>query len=127
METTSPIKCHPRWIRALRPFLVFVMLCIGVYGYAADNKVTLDVSNGSLESVLHAIEKQTDYRFFYSKETVNVKVSVSVKAKDESVTTVLDKLLPSHGISYVINDKRIALKQAPTQSRPSKRFLKVIK
>ena len=119
METTSPIQCHPRWIRALRPFLVFVMLCIGVYGYAADNKVTLDVSNGTLESVLRAIEKQTDYRFFYSKETVNVKVSVSVKVQNEPVAAVLDKLLPSHGISYVINDKRIALKQATPQSRSS--------
>ncbi len=119
MEITSPIQCHPRWIRALRPFLVFVMLCIGVYGYAADNKVTLDVSNGTLESVLRAIEKQTDYRFFYSKETVNVKVNVSIKARNEAVTAVLDKLLPSHGINYVINDKRIALKNAPTQSRPS--------
>lgn len=119
MEITSPIQCHPRWIRALRPFLVFVMLCIGVYGYAADSKVTLDVSNGTLESVLRAIEKQTDYRFFYSKETVNVKVNVSIKARNEAVTAVLDKLLPSHGINYVINDKRIALKNAPTQSRPS--------
>lgn len=119
MEITSPIQCHPRWIRALRPFLVFVMLCIGVYGYAAGNKVTLDVSNGTLESVLRAIEKQTDYRFFYSKETVNVKVNVSIKARNEAVTAVLDKLLPSHGINYVINDKRIALKNAPTQSRPS--------
>jgi len=95
------------------------MLCIGVYGYAADNKVTLDVSNGTLESVLRAIEKQTDYRFFYSKETVNVKVNVSIKARNEAVTAVLDKLLPSHGINYVINDKRIALKNASTQSHPS--------
>lgn len=119
MEITSPIQCHPRWTRALRPFLVLVMLCIGVYGYAADSKVTLDVSNGTLESVLRAIEKQTDYRFFYSKETVNVKVNVSIKARNEAVTAVLDKLLPSHGINYVINDKRIALKNASTQSHPS--------
>ncbi|MDE5661472.1 MAG: carboxypeptidase-like regulatory domain-containing protein, partial [Muribaculaceae bacterium] len=89
------------------------MLSLGLAGYAAgDNKVTLDVSNVTLESVLRAIEKQTDYRFFYSKEAVDVKARVNVKAQNESVTALLDRILPKQGISYVINDQRIALKQA---------------
>lgn len=112
MENVIPINCRHRLGTALRPLLVLLLLCIGASGYAADNKVTLDVSNVSLESVLRSIEKQTDYRFFYSKETVNVNVNVSVKAQDEKVKSVLDKLLPAHGISYVINKDRIALKQA---------------
>ena len=119
METPNPTKWRPRWIRAMRPLLVLALLIIGATAYAADNKVTLEVSKSSLESVLHAIEKQTDYRFFYSKETINVKVRVSVKAKNETVQAVLDKILPEHGINYVIDGKRIALKHANTQSQPS--------
>lgn len=72
MENVIPINCRHRLGTALRPLLVLLLLCIGASGYAADNKVTLDVSNVSLESVLRSIEKQSDYRFFYSKETVNV-------------------------------------------------------
>lgn len=116
MENLIPINCRNRLGMALRPLLVLLMLCIGASGYAADNKVTLDVSNVTLESVLRSIEKQTDYRFFYSKETVNVDVRVNVKAHNEPVKTVLDKILPSHGISYVIDNKRIALKHAAASS-----------
>lgn len=129
MENVISINCRHRLGMALRPLLVLLMLCIGASGYAADNKVTLDVSNVTLESVLRSIEKQTDYRFFYSKETVNVKVRVNVKVQNEPVATVLDKVLPSHGISYVINNERIALKQAsaPSVSTPSKNKQQVSK
>ena len=121
MENVIPINCRHRLGMALRPLLVLLLLCIGASGYAADNKVTLDVSNVSLESVLRLIEKQTDYRFFYSKETVNVNANVSVKAQDEKVKSVLDKLLPAHGISYVINKDRIALKQAAPRTTNKKK------
>lgn len=129
MENVIPINCRHRLGMALRPLLVLLMLCIGASGYAADNKVTLDVSNVTLESVLRSIEKQTDYRFFYSKETVNVKVRVSVTVQNEPVAAVLDKVLPPHGISYVINNERIALKQAsaPSATTPSKNKQQVSK
>lgn len=129
MENVIPINCRHRLGMALRPLLVLLMLCIGASGYAADNKVTLDVSNVTLESVLRSIEKQTDYRFFYSKETVNVKVRVSVTVQNEPVAAVLDKVLLPHGISYVINNERIALKQAsaPSATTPSKNKQQVSK
>lgn len=129
MENVIPINCRHRLGMALRPLLVLLMLCIGASAYAADNKVTLDVSNVTLESVLRSIEKQTDYRFFYSKETVNVKVRVSVTVQNEPVAAVLDKVLPPHGISYVINNERIALKQAsaPSATTPSKNKQQVSK
>ena len=96
MENVIPINCRHRLGMALRPLLVLLLLCIGASGYAADNKVTLDVSNVSLESVLRLIEKQTDYRFFYSKETVNVNVNVSVKAQDEKAVSYTHLTLPTN-------------------------------
>lgn len=93
------------------------MLCIGASGYAADNKVTLDARNVTLKSVLRSIEKQTDYRFFYSKETINVNVHVTVNVQNEPLTAVLDKILPAHGINYVINNKRISLNQASSATK----------
>ncbi len=120
MENVILKNCRRRLGMALRPLLVLLMLSFGVAGYAAaDNKVTIDVSNVTLESVLRAIEKQTDYRFFYSKEAVDVKTRVNVKAQNEPVTSLLDRILPKQGISYVINDQRIALKQSSSpQSAP---------
>lgn len=111
-----PVDCRNRQHRVLRPLLVLLMLCIGAAAHAVGNKVSLDVRNAPLENVLRSIEKQTDYRFFYSKETVNVSNRVSVSARNESIRSVLDRILPPQGISYVIENKRIALKQAPASS-----------
>lgn len=111
-----PVDCRNRQRRVLRPLLVLLMLCIGAAAHAVGNKVSLDVRNAPLENVLRSIEKQTDYRFFYSKETVNVSNRVSVSARNESIRSVLDRILPPQGISYVIENKRIALKQAPASS-----------
>ena len=111
-----PVDCRNRQRRVLRTLLVLLMLCIGAAAHAVGNKVSLDVRNAPLENVLRSIEKQTDYRFFYSKETVNVSNRVSVSARNESIRSVLDRILPPQGISYVIENKRIALKQAPASS-----------
>ena len=111
-----PVDCRNRQRRVLRPLLVLLMLCIGAAAHAVGNKVSLDVRNAPLENVLRSIEKQTDYRFFYSKETVNVSNRVSVSARNESIRSVLDRILPPQGISYVIENKRIALKQASASS-----------
>ncbi len=109
MNTKTPKPCHELWRSAFRPVLILLMLCIGASAQASDNKVTLDVKNVALGSVLRTIEKQTDYGFFYSKEVIDVNVPVSIKVKNEAVTAVLDKLLPKYGISYTINNKQIAL------------------
>ena len=115
MNTKTPKPCRELWRSSLRPVLMLMMLCVGVSAQASDNKVTLDVKNVALGSVLRAIEKQTDYGFFYSKEVIDVNVPVSIKVKNEAVTAVLDKLLPKYGISYTINNKQIALNKRKCQ------------
>lgn len=117
MGKVMPVDCRNRQRRVLRTLLVLLMLCIGAAAHAVGNKVSLDVRNAPLENVLRSIEKQTDYRFFYSKETVNVSNRVSVSARNESIRSVLDRILPPQGISYVIENKRIALKQASVSSK----------
>lgn len=114
---TNP--CRKLWRSALRSFLVLLVLCVGASAQASDNRVTLDVSNVPLENVLYAIEKQTDYKFSFSKETVDVKMPVSIKVKDAAVTVVLDKLLPGMGISYVVNKKQIALNKKRADRTPA--------
>lgn len=124
MNNLIPIPSRYRLGKALRPLLVLLMLCIGASGYAADNKVTLDARDVTLESVLRSIEKQTDYRFFYSKETINVNVHVTVNVQNEPLTAVLDKILPAHGINYVINNKRISLNQASSATKDKQQVSK---
>lgn len=121
MEPTKPIKWHPRWYHSLRPLLVLMMLCIGTSLYASADRISLKVNNVALASVLRDIERQTDYSFSYSKESVDVSVPVTLTVKDEALITVLDKLFAKQDISYKINKKQIVLnKKSASQSHPSK-------
>ena len=69
-----------------------------------------------LKNVLKSIERQTDYRFFYSKESINVNEKVSVKVAGQTVAAVLDNLLPSYGIGYTIDKKRIILNKVQSKA-----------
>lgn len=121
MEPTKPIKWHPRWYHSLRPLLVLMMLCIGTSLYASADRISLKVNNVALASVLRDIERQTDYSFSYSKESVDVSVPVTLTVKDEALITVLDKLFAKQDISYKINKKQIVLnKKSASQSHLSK-------
>lgn len=99
-----------RFLSKIKLLLVLpVLFCIGLPAYASGNKVSINMKDVPLVNVLKSIERQTDYRFFYSKESVNVNKKVSVNAAGEAVSVVLDKLLPSCGIGYTIDKKRILL------------------
>lgn len=84
---------HPqrsRWHLMLRALLFLLMIGYGLSARASDSKVSIDANGTPLENVLKTIEQQTKYRFIYSKETINVGIPVTLKVKNESLTTVLD-------------------------------------
>ena len=61
------------------------------------------------EEVLTSIENQTEYRFLYNKDIVDVSRIVSISVKNELMTLVLDKLFKGEGVSYTIEKRQIVL------------------
>lgn len=95
---------------------LLALFWIGLPAYAASDKVSINMKDVPLKNVLKSIERQTDYRFFYSKESINVNEKVSVKAAGQTVAAVLDNLLPSYGIGYTIDKKRIILNKVQSKA-----------
>lgn len=104
-----------RWHLMFRAVLLLMMFSYGLSAYASSNKVSIDVNGIALENVLKSIEQQTEFRFIYSKETVDVTVPVTLNVKDEAITTVLNKLLSQYNINYVIDKKQIVLNNRSTK------------
>lgn len=71
-------------------------------------KVTLQVNQQPLKTVLDQIESQTGYLFVVNNN-VDTKVKVSVSANDEPVRTVLDKVLSDKDIYYAFEGTNIVL------------------
>lgn len=74
-----------------------------------DSRVTLTMKNTSIERILREIERQTDYRFLYNNQLVDVDKKVNVAVQDASTESVLKQLFPGNKISYQIKGKQIIL------------------
>ncbi len=95
--------------------LAVLMLCCGTAGFQAEaagkvksQTVTMAVSNQPLTAVLSQIESQTGYLFVVNNN-VDTKINVSVKAENEAVTKVLDRLFEGKNIYYAIEGSSIVL------------------
>ena len=77
-------------------------------GYTQNSRVTINKRNSTLQEVLNEIEKQTDYLFIYNNE-INVNDKVSVRTKQEAVSSVLNSLLKDKDITYSKEGNHIIL------------------
>lgn len=91
-------------------FLLLVSVFCSYAGntHSQNARVNINKNNAQLDEVLNEIEKQTDYLFIYNNQ-VNVNCKVSVKAKEKSVSKVLDDLFDGSGIQYAMEGTHIVL------------------
>ena len=92
---------------------------------AQSAKITLRLKNVTVEEVLTSIENQTEYRFLYNKDIVDVSRIVSISVKNELMTLVLDKLFKGEGVSYTIEKRQIVLNKVSSQQQDNKQPVKV--
>lgn len=57
------------------------------------------------------MEQQTDYKFFFEEQSVDVNRLVNVKVQNQDVRVVLNKVLSGTNITYTIANKKILLKK----------------
>ncbi len=94
--------------------LTIFLICITVLGgfaadsYAQTTKLTLDVENATIKSILSKIESQSEFKFFYSSN-VNVDQTASISQKNKKVFDILDELFEGTGIKYEVYGRQIAL------------------
>lgn len=121
MEKHQQIKKEKGKIPFLKPLLVmkltFLFMMVSFMHVYADGftqqRVTIDLESTDLRSVFSQIEKKTQYRFLYNQSILNKTGKVTIKANNEFVPTVLDKILEGSGITYkIMNGNLIVLSGA---------------
>lgn len=105
----------------MKKLLFLVMLLLFSMTCVMAQKVNLDFEQMKLSQVLDSISKQTDYMFSYSRQVVDTERLVSIKAKDEKLVNVLDKLLSQLDVDYeILGNKKILLKSKAKQTSQTK-------
>lgn len=95
----------------------FVFMFAGIFQlYAHSQSVSLNMDEVTLDRVIWAIEKQTDFVFMYSKDDLVKAGKVSVNLKNATVESVLESCLENTGLTYVIQDGVIVLRPGRPQA-----------
>ena len=91
--------------------VLFIALIIGMFSaYAQEQKVNINVSNVSLETLLTKIEEQTTYRFSYRSKLFDDQKPVTMKVRNASVASVLDQAFEGRELdSKVVSSDMIAI------------------
>ena len=93
---------------------LFSTLLIGPM-FGQSSKLSLNMKNAKVESVLHKIETETKYKFSYNEELVDVDRRVSIVANDKSIEYVLSSMFSGTNVQYSITGDQIVLKVIPKE------------
>ena len=78
-------------------------------------KISLYLSNVTLQNAFIAIEKKSDFKFITSIERIGRKKRVSVSLENKSVKEVLETILNGTGLGYTQVDNNIIISSKPAQ------------
>ncbi len=84
---------------------VFLLLASFVHVYAdgfGQERISISMESADLRAVLTQIEKKTQYRFLYNQAILDKTGKITVKASNEYVPNLLDKIFNGSDISYKI-------------------------
>ncbi len=118
-----------RWRKFERVMkLCFILICVFSFGLSATTKaqqerVSLNLENVTLKTVLDKIQEQTDLNFMVNREQAEILGLVSVNVENETVKNVLDRVLENSRLTYTFMDKIIVIKVRQTE--PEKKSVRV--
>lgn len=99
--------------------IILLACCLHVSARTHSQEITLSLNNAKLETVFKEIQKQTNYKFVYTKEQLEGTSNVSIKVKDESLEQVLNLCFKDQPLSYTIAERHviIRIKERPVENR----------
>ncbi|WP_346857415.1 TonB-dependent receptor [uncultured Draconibacterium sp.] len=90
-------------------FLMLGLMHVTASVYSQTTKLTLDLNNKRVVEVLDEIEKQSEFRFAYSSELIDMDRRVSVNLNDKKIEETLDAIFEGTGVTYIMHDRHIML------------------
>lgn len=108
-------------IMKLTTFLVLATtLMVSASVYSQNTRLNLKFESIPFGELFREIEKQTEFRFAFSNSKLDSNQKIKLDATDETLESVLDKVLPD-GIAYEIIDRYVVILNASEKSSIVKR------
>ena len=102
-----------------RKFVKFCLLWIfslsSLMIQAQDNqRISVDLRGESLESTLWYLQNRTKFIFMYATEDIANITDISVRAKNKTITEILDECLEGTNLTYEVSGTAIVIKKRKT-------------
>ena len=91
---------------------------VSATAFAQHEQVTLNFKQVTVRQVLNEIQRQTRLSFIYNTEQTEQLGQISVEAHNESVTSLLDRILAGTGLTWKIQEDMILISQAGPERLP---------
>ena len=123
MKKNLPSKAI--WLKVMRLSFaqLTLMVCFTSLTYAVESnaqllekKVSVQVNNSPITTVLQRLEEQTEIKFVFSQQVIKASQRISVNFRKEPFGEVLDKMLLPLRIKYEVSGKYILLSDADDQA-----------
>ena len=129
----SPHLCKALFLFCL--FLFFLQAkAADLSDYNRQKLFTFTLTDVSVRTVIKHIEKQSEYVFLYTEDKVDDKRRVTVKATNNTIVQVLEKMFQGTSVVWEIRDRQILLKageekktSSPTGSEHKKTIQGLVK
>ncbi|HAZ04551.1 MAG: SusC/RagA family TonB-linked outer membrane protein [Bacteroidetes bacterium GWF2_42_66] len=129
----NPARGKCIWLRKLLTImkLTFFLLLtstmlVSAVGYSQSTRLNLDYKKISVGQLFQLIEDQTDYRFAYSKSSINPDEEVTIDVKDATLDQVLKIILDNEQLMYNIIDRYVVISDKPTSSQTGQQQQKTV-
>lgn len=129
MENNSKKRNRGKYLTniAFRFLLSCVFLTSHLTKISAEDEVmllqstcfTLNLTNVSLETLFKTLEKKSDYVFFFKEDVLRKNEKVTVKAQNESVVSILNRVLPPQATD-IYSERKTSDYCPPTSERRKK-------
>jgi TonB-dependent starch-binding outer membrane protein SusC len=89
--------------------IVLLALSLQASARSFTQEITLSLTNANLETVFKEIQKQTDYRFIYTKEQLEIAKKVSLSVTRQTIETVLNLCFREQPLTYTLEERFIII------------------
>ncbi|MDR0537059.1 MAG: TonB-dependent receptor [Tannerellaceae bacterium] len=131
MNKQQKDRCK-KYLKIRIMIFIAVLLTAGIFHasaipYAQEQRISVNVQNGTFYDVVMQIEKQSEFMFFYKSEEIDDSRSITVEARDKLVSDVLNDVLKSRGLTYRIVDRHVIItKSTPSEPQQSRRITGIV-
>ncbi|WP_372932869.1 STN domain-containing protein, partial [Mariniphaga sediminis] len=96
-----------RWCLFLLIVSVFQVQAIS--GYAQKTKLSLDLKNASVETILNEIESNSEFYFFCNRKLVNLERKTDIRVSNQTIDKILSEVFKGVDVKHVITGRQIVL------------------